>query len=233
MGACASKSQALASEASNRASRAWAGGSPLGGGGDAMTNPGDGGSPKAAAKKKKKGRGRFTETREYELGLPEDASERERGCYLVFDTASGGALMTQWSETAVDGAWAFFFPRKNVAAFKFTTAGGKSELIRGLAVNKKKLFIGWTQYVKLANDNDAIMMIPSGGDTTTDFWFLDQQRQGVAELKRDEWFESRTASAIAMLPMYNQALKGVQRINPDGFVDIVTREGGVTWQPNR
>ena len=41
-----------------------------------------------------------------------------KGCYLTFDAASQGTLFVHWSETPIEGAIAFFAPRKNVPGFK-------------------------------------------------------------------------------------------------------------------
>lgn len=57
-------------------------------------------------------------------------AELGSGCYLTFSPASQGTLFINWSETPVDGALAFFRPNKTVPKFKFTTNGGRSELIR-------------------------------------------------------------------------------------------------------
>jgi hypothetical protein len=37
-----------------------------------------------------------------------------RGCYLTFGVESHGTLFVHWSETPIEGAIAFFAPRKNV-----------------------------------------------------------------------------------------------------------------------
>lgn len=51
---------------------------------------------------------------------------------MTFSPASQGTLFINWSETPVDGALAYFKPNKTVPKFKFTTNGGKSELIRNI-----------------------------------------------------------------------------------------------------
>lgn len=62
--------------------------------------------------------------------------EREsvgRRCYLTFGAESHGTLFVHWSAEPVEGALAFFAPRKNVPGFKFKQNGGRSELIREMS----------------------------------------------------------------------------------------------------
>ena len=51
-----------------------------------------------------------------------------KGCYLTFGTESQGTLFVHWSETEVEGAIAFFAPRKKVPGFKFKQNGGRSQV---------------------------------------------------------------------------------------------------------
>mmetsp|Transcript_25250 Transcript_25250/g.75790 ORF Transcript_25250/g.75790 Transcript_25250/m.75790 type:complete len:172 (-) Transcript_25250:146-661(-) len=91
------------------------------------------------------------------------AAMSPRGCYLTFDAASQGTLFTHWSETPVEGALAFFAPRKNVPAFKFKQKGGRSELIRemsgGTGERIKRYYSGWCQFVKLAKQFEAAFIM--------------------------------------------------------------------------
>eukprot|EP00514_Thraustochytrium_sp_LLF1b_P005178 CAMPEP_0184515650 /NCGR_PEP_ID=MMETSP0198_2-20121128/4608_1 /TAXON_ID=1112570 /ORGANISM="Thraustochytrium sp., Strain LLF1b" /LENGTH=207 /DNA_ID=CAMNT_0026905917 /DNA_START=363 /DNA_END=986 /DNA_ORIENTATION=- len=166
------------------------------------------------------------------LGVPEDSESRQRGCYLVFDSANGGTFIAQWSETAVEGAWAFFFPRTNVAAFKFKQNSGKNELIRGLAVNKNKQFNGWGQFIKLAHDMDGVVQIYDRKEGQADFWYTND-KQEVFKLPHGEWFEARQVSVVAIIPRHNEMFRGVQIIPEEQFVDTAKRAMGYTWKPLR
>jgi Immune Mapped Protein 2 (IMP2) N-terminal domain len=79
------------------------------------------------------------------------------GCYLVYESNSGGRLMLQYSlgdiipENAV-GFWCCG-PNQQIQPFKFTNHGGKSALISGIAggdSNRRKYYSGWCQFLKLA-----------------------------------------------------------------------------------
>lgn len=181
----------------------------------------------APRKSKKIVKSRYEDTPDFALGLPEDPEARTRGLYLVFEESNGGVLMAIWSETTVDNALAFFFPRVNVPAFKFKN-GGRTELIRGLAVNRAKLFAGWKQFFKLANDNDALIQIYTERDT--DFWYMDKDL-GVHFVERNTWTISREMAIVAILPKSNLSLKGVKKTSTDVFQDTVTKNSGITWRP--
>ena len=61
-------------------------------------------------------------------------------CFLVYQEASQGSLIMQWSKEPVAGALASFAPSKPVPKFKLTANGGRSELARDLNQNRKRLF---------------------------------------------------------------------------------------------
>ncbi len=83
------------------------------------------------------------------------------GCYLVFDTTSGGRLMLFYTQGGGDvqdipqnavGFWCAS-PAKPIQSFKFKQSGGRVELIKGIAggdQNRRKYFSGWAQFIKLA-----------------------------------------------------------------------------------
>jgi len=88
-------------------------------------------------------------------------------CYLTFDLASNGTLFTHWSQTPVPDALASFTPSKPVPKFKFTQNAGRSELIRTInGPNIPRYYQGWTQFVKLAKENDAQFAILKGEQFT-------------------------------------------------------------------
>jgi len=72
-------------------------------------------------------------------------------------------LFTHWSQTPVPDALASFTPSKPVPKFKFTQNAGRSELIRTInGPNISRYYQGWTQFFKLAKDNDAQFAILKG-----------------------------------------------------------------------
>ena len=79
-----------------------------------------------------------------------------QGCYLVYEPDSGGRLMTVYSRGYVPmNAVGFWCPGegKSIQDFKFKQAGGRSELIKGIAggdSNRRKYFVGWCQFIKMA-----------------------------------------------------------------------------------
>jgi hypothetical protein len=78
------------------------------------------------------------------------------GCYLTFETTSGGRLMLVYSRGDIPSNAVGFWcpgPGHSIQGFKFKQAGGKSELIKGIAggdQNRRKYFSGWCQFIKLA-----------------------------------------------------------------------------------
>jgi hypothetical protein len=163
------------------------------------------------------------------LGVPEDAA-RERGCYLVFTPASGGALIAHWSETAVPDAWAFFYPRANVAGFKFKQNSGRVELIRGIAVGKIKVFNGWGQFFKLAYDNDGIVRVNARDDVMEDIWFLGPN-QTVGAVTTGQWFEAKKMAVVGIIPHHNQSFVGVMKTDENRFIDTAKGALGYAWKP--
>mmetsp|Transcript_23845 Transcript_23845/g.30407 ORF Transcript_23845/g.30407 Transcript_23845/m.30407 type:complete len:114 (-) Transcript_23845:313-654(-) len=77
------------------------------------------------------------------------------GCYLLYESDSGGKLVLHYSREADPDAVGFWAPGegKKIQGFKFNRASGKSELIKGIAggdANRKKYFSGWCQFLKEA-----------------------------------------------------------------------------------
>ena len=73
-------------------------------------------------------------------------------------------MFTQWSREPVPGALAYFAPGKPVPDFKYR-GGGRSELIRGMrGPLVKRYYQGWSQFVKLARDWDARLVLLDARD---------------------------------------------------------------------
>ena len=83
------------------------------------------------------------------------------GCYLTISESSGGSLFSQWSETPIDGALAYFKPTKVVPKWKFNSNGGKTEIVRSAnkGVGVKEFYRGYCMFVKMAKSFDADLVL--------------------------------------------------------------------------
>lgn len=75
---------------------------------------------------------------------PEDGPE---GCYLTFEAASGGRMMIFYTKSQIPlNAIGFMCPGPNstIQGFKFRQAGGRSELIKGIAGGKASTSCPWS-----------------------------------------------------------------------------------------
>jgi hypothetical protein len=84
--------------------------------------------------------------------------EGPEGCYLIFESISGGRLMLLYSRGEIPlGAIGFWCPGpgRSIQGFKFKQAGGRVELIKGIAggdQNRRKYYSGWCQFLKLVSE---------------------------------------------------------------------------------
>ncbi|GBG25701.1 Hypothetical Protein FCC1311_019202 [Hondaea fermentalgiana] len=151
----------------------------------------------------------------------------EEGCYLTFDTVSEGTLFLNWSETHVSGAVAFFRPGKPVAKFKYKQNGGKSELIRnlrgGTGKGMKRYYQGWTQFVKLARDNQSELVIWNK-QNEVGVYFLDKDN-AVRVLESNRPIDTQLIHAIAVMAPGNSTFSGVNTMTRDYFAGTGNREG--------
>ena len=89
-------------------------------------------------------------------GNDDDYDDGPEGCYLTFESSSGGRLMLVYSRGIIPRNAVGFWcpgPDHSIQGFKFKQAGGKSELIKGIAggdQNRRKYFSGWCQFIKQA-----------------------------------------------------------------------------------
>jgi hypothetical protein len=83
--------------------------------------------------------------------------EGPEGCYLIFESASGGRLVLLYSRGEIPlNAIGFWCPGpgRSIQGFKFKQAGGRVELIKGIAggdQNRRKYYSGWCQFLKLVS----------------------------------------------------------------------------------
>jgi hypothetical protein len=158
------------------------------------------------------------------------------GCYLVFEPASGGRLMLVYSKGAVPtNAVGFWLPGEDqvIQGFKFSSAGGRSELIKGIAggdANRKKYFVGWCQFLKQAKakKGKAILFSPEQGVSVDIYGYENSKEQpqfldlesGLVDI--DPW------DAIAVIPRHAAFLKGVKSINQSNFLELGNMAGFAT-----
>jgi len=119
-----------------------------------------------------------------------------RGGYLTFESSSNGAMFLVWSETPVEGAWAFFSPGKTVPKFKFKSNGGRSEIQRQCGgVNKANLASGWCQYIKVARQFEGKLVILN---TDIGVWLNLNTSNKVKRVKPNEWTSLSQARAVSV-----------------------------------
>ncbi|KAL8455210.1 hypothetical protein Emag_000955 [Eimeria magna] len=153
------------------------------------------------------------------------AAASTRGAYLTFDGASNGTLFIIWSHTPVDGAFAFFEPKKAVAEFKFKDNGGKSEIIRNLMEDKIKYYRGWCEFFKFGAENHGICKLLPGADQAplkVEVAFLDGSR--VLRLQEGASLPVKNMTAIGCVPKGDPAFQA-QTLAKEVFVRNA-RKGG-------
>mmetsp|Transcript_13791 Transcript_13791/g.55186 ORF Transcript_13791/g.55186 Transcript_13791/m.55186 type:complete len:165 (+) Transcript_13791:79-573(+) len=158
-------------------------------------------------------------------------SSSTRGAYLTFDPASQGTLFVHWSETAVDGALAFFEPRKSVPAFKFKQNAGRSELIRemsgGTGERIKRYYSGWCQFVKLAKSFDGCLTMHSYDVVPRcDVYLLDgsKDEDNVVRVDADAPLVLAPYAVCGAVPHPNPCYAATT-MSPAYFTSVGNREG--------
>ncbi|KAL8430543.1 hypothetical protein Efla_000488 [Eimeria flavescens] len=148
-----------------------------------------------------------------------------RGGYLTFDGASNGTLFIVWSVSPVEGALAFFEPKKTVPDFKFKDNGGKSEIIRNLMEDKSKYYNGWCQFFKTAAECHGVCRLLPGAESAplkVEVAFLDGSR--VLRLHPGSELSARNMTAVGCIPKGDNAFE-VQTLAKDVFLRQA-RKGG-------
>jgi hypothetical protein len=90
-------------------------------------------------------------------------------CYLTFDVANLGMLSYHWSKTPIEGALAEIRPGRPVAAHKFTQRAGRSEIIRNIREDYRRLFQGWAEFIKSARQCDGTFVLLEPREVTVTF----------------------------------------------------------------
>jgi len=137
------------------------------------------------------------------------------GCYLIFDSASGGTLTLQYSKTVVTGAIGFWAPGKGkkLQGFKFKQNQGRSALMTGIAGKdyKKKYFNGWCQFVKAAKMHKGSVCKWSEHERIElDMYVYYNDCCEVKKIEDGELFDVSTIDAVSCLPKGNSTFNGVK-----------------------
>ncbi|CDJ69621.1 Chromosome III, complete sequence, related [Eimeria necatrix] len=155
------------------------------------------------------------------------AAAATKGAYLVFDTASNGTLFIVWSVSPVEGAMAFFEPKKPVPDFKYKDKGGKSEIFRNLSQDKKNYYEGFCQFFKTAAEHKGLCRLLQGLEAApikVEVAFLESSSNKVIFLDAAAAVSAAAAAAVACTPKGDSSLH-VQTLAKDVFVRNARRGG--------
>mmetsp|Transcript_19273 Transcript_19273/g.24861 ORF Transcript_19273/g.24861 Transcript_19273/m.24861 type:complete len:188 (+) Transcript_19273:191-754(+) len=159
---------------------------------------------------------------------PSDPTHGPAGCYLCYEVTSGGRLMLHYSQGHVpDNAVGFWLPTgdQSIQGFKFKQAGGRSELIKGIAggdSNRRRYFVGWCQFLKqaVAKKGRVIMFTPAQG-VAVDIYGYENHTQQPRHLDMQSGLVDVTPyDAFAVVPRHAAFLKGVKSICDSNFLEL-------------
>ena len=158
------------------------------------------------------------------------------GCYLVYESNSGGCLVLQYSEGPVPGnAVGFFSPGAGhkIQPFKFKQNSGKSELIKGIAggdSNRRKYFSGWCQFLKLAvaKGGLVIQFTAQQGVAVDVYGYLKDKEKPVYLDLESGLIDVSAYDAVAVMPKDHAFLKGVKSIVVSNFLELGNLAGAST-----
>lgn len=157
------------------------------------------------------------------------------GCYLVYEPSSGGRLMLHYSTGVVpDNAVGFWAPGPShpIQKFKFSQAGGRSELIRGIAggdANRRKYFAGWCQFLKLAKSRGgSFIQFQATQGVAVDLYGYIQSQHAPVLLSSEKMVDLSPYDAIAVMPKHHEFLKGVKSIVVSNFLEKGSLSGAST-----
>lgn len=172
--------------------------------------------------------------------MPEDEKKLEdgpEGCYLLYEADSGGKLTLQYSRGEVPqqaiGFWCAGDGKK-IQGFKFKSQGGRSELIKGIAggdANRKKYFVGWCQFVKLAKAmNGKVIKFPNAEKgVEVDLYAFKQSENQPLFLNLDESLvDVGEFDAVAVVPKHKPCFQGIKSLVMNTFLETGNLAGATT-----
>ena len=163
--------------------------------------------------------------------------EGPEGCYLTFEAASGGRMMLIYTLNQIPlNAVGFWTPGpgKSIQGFKFKQAGGRAELIKGIAggdQNRRKYFSGWIQFLKLAKSYQGyVVKFPNAQQgVEVDIVAYRAKDQEPVPLDLDEGLiELSEFDAVAVIPKHNPTFKGVKSIVLSNFMELGNLAGAAS-----
>lgn len=166
---------------------------------------------------------------------PENPEHGPVGCYLCYESSSGGRMMLQYSKGDVpENAVGFWLPEngQKIQGFKFN-GGGRSELIKGIAggdSNRRKYFVGWCQFLKLAvaKQGRAIMFTPAQGVPVDIYGYVSKDQKPIHLDMQSGLVDVTPYDAFAVIPRHASFLKGVKSIVMSNFLELGTMAGAST-----
>lgn len=158
------------------------------------------------------------------------------GCYLVYENSSGGRLVLQYSRGEVpDNAVAFFGGgTKPLPRWKFEQNHGRTELIRGIAggdANRRKYFVGWCQFLKLARQNGAKVIafqVRGQGVPVDVYGYTVKQNAPEFAALEEGMVDVTKYDAVAVMPKHHEFLRGVRSIHVSNFLELGSLAGAST-----
>jgi hypothetical protein len=160
---------------------------------------------------------RFAQKKE-EVKASTGGNVMDMGCYLSFDTASGGSLFLNWKNEQLPGAVAYFKPKKTVPKFKFTSGGGKSELTRGCETSQMmNYYIGMCNFIKMANEFQGSFVLLSS-DVAAVFAHVEGDK--VVQWEKGQWQDTTALPklCVSVCPHASTSYKGVKTMGKDAFI---------------
>jgi Immune Mapped Protein 2 (IMP2) N-terminal domain len=164
-------------------------------------------------------------------------SQGPEGCYLLYESDSGGKLTLQYSQGEVPpSSVGFWTPGedKKIQGFKFKQNSGRSELIKGIAggdANRRKYFVGWCQFIKLARQmNGKVIKFPNADQgVEVDVYGFSATDNCPTFLDLDEGLVDVVAfDAIAVVPKHNVNFQGLHSLDMNNFLERGNIAGATT-----
>mmetsp|Transcript_28199 Transcript_28199/g.39675 ORF Transcript_28199/g.39675 Transcript_28199/m.39675 type:complete len:429 (+) Transcript_28199:60-1346(+) len=163
--------------------------------------------------------------------------KEDEGCYLTYESDSGGRLMLHYVRglDIPDNAVGFWTPGagKSIQGFKFKQAGGRSELIKGIAggdANRRKYFSGWCQYLKLAKAMNAhVKKLEGGQGVEVDVYgYRECDSQPCLLDLNSGLVDIADFDAVAVIPKHKSFLQGVKSLVLPAFLEKGNLAGAST-----
>eukprot|EP00536_Pseudo-nitzschia_multiseries_P016716 jgi/Psemu1/222341/e_gw1.1208.21.1 len=166
-----------------------------------------------------------------------DGIDGPAGCYLIFESTSGGRLMLFYSNGQIPknavGFWCAG-PGQSIQGFKFKQNGGIVELIKGIAggdQNRRKYFSGWCQFIKLAKAfNGYVIKFPNSEQgVEVDVIGYRTEEEKAYELDLDAGLiEVKSFDAISVVPKHNTTFHGIHKMPQQIFLESGNNAGAAT-----